>query len=138
MTKTHPQATTSSEHPWPRPGLSAPRRTTAHSRSGPTDADIGTPETAQPSGTRPPAAASVTRTALLVAALLLASLALPATVTAQSLAAGRDHTCAVTNTVTSVGAVKCWGSDAYGQLGNGATTGNQVSPVAVIGIPPPT
>ena len=130
MTKTHPQATTSSEHPWPRPGLSAPRRTTAHSRSGPTDADIGTPETAQPSGTRPPAAASVTRTALLVAALLLASLALPATVTAQKLAAGAYHTCAV----TTAGAVKCWGSDSHGQLGNGATTGNQTSPVAVTGL----
>jgi alpha-tubulin suppressor-like RCC1 family protein len=32
------------------------------------------------------------------------------------------------------GAAKCWGADTNGQLGNGATTGNQVSPVQVDGL----
>ena len=42
-----------------------------------------------------------------------------------SVSAGNSHSCArKTN-----GTVWCWGSDGNGQLGNGATTGNQVSPV---------
>ncbi|MBI2234593.1 MAG: chromosome condensation regulator RCC1, partial [Micavibrio aeruginosavorus] len=38
-----------------------------------------------------------------------------------------DHTCALKTN----GTLYCWGSDASGQLGNGATTGNQVSPVSI-------
>jgi alpha-tubulin suppressor-like RCC1 family protein len=42
-----------------------------------------------------------------------------------SIAAGSLHSCAVKTT----GTLWCWGSDGFGQIGNGATTGNQVSPV---------
>jgi alpha-tubulin suppressor-like RCC1 family protein len=34
----------------------------------------------------------------------------------------------------STGAVRCWGGNTWGQLGNGTWYGNQTSPVAVIGI----
>lgn len=47
-----------------------------------------------------------------------------------SVAAGNDHTCAV----TSLGAVKCWGRNDFGQVGDGSTD-NRLSPVAVSGIP---
>lgn len=46
-----------------------------------------------------------------------------------SLAAGRDHTCAVVDG----GAVRCWGDNGSGQLGDG-TTNSHNTPVAVTGL----
>jgi len=46
-----------------------------------------------------------------------------------AVAAGKYHTCAV----TAGGAVRCWGSNSYGQVGDGSTT-SQPAPVAVSGL----
>ena len=47
---------------------------------------------------------------------------------------GDFHSCAL----TTAGKLHCWGSDFNGQLGNGATTGDQAGPVqAMVHRPPP-
>jgi alpha-tubulin suppressor-like RCC1 family protein len=49
---------------------------------------------------------------------------------ATHLAAGNNHSCAV----VSGGAVKCWGKNLRGQIGNGQTSVHQSTPVAVQGL----
>jgi alpha-tubulin suppressor-like RCC1 family protein len=49
--------------------------------------------------------------------------------TFSAMAAGYDHSCAVTST----GGVQCWGSNTYGQLGDGSTT-RRLTPAAVSGL----
>ena len=44
------------------------------------------------------------------------------------ISAGGEHTCTIDDT-----GVKCWGYNAYGQLGDGTTT-NRLTPVSVSGI----
>ncbi len=55
------------------------------------------------------------------------SVDLPYGRTAVAVDAGEKHTCAILDT----GSLMCWGKDNKGQLGNGATTGDQPSPVYV-------
>jgi alpha-tubulin suppressor-like RCC1 family protein len=52
---------------------------------------------------------------------------------ATTIAAGVAHTCAVSVTGTGTGTVLCWGSNEFGQLGNGETA-NATSPVQVTGL----
>src|SRR5205823_6620661 len=47
---------------------------------------------------------------------------------AKSIAAGNDHTCAVTATQ-----VACWGYNGDGQVGTGGTSSHETTPVAVAG-----
>lgn len=54
--------------------------------------------------------------------------------TALKLAAGTNHACAIVDTGTVAGAVYCWGSNEYGQLGNGAFSLDELVPVPAAGI----
>ena len=47
-----------------------------------------------------------------------------------SVSTGQGHTCAV----TTAGGLKCWGRDAYGQLGNDATLADKPTPADVLGL----
>jgi alpha-tubulin suppressor-like RCC1 family protein len=55
-----------------------------------------------------------------------------APIQAVQVATGGHHTCVVTPS----GSLQCWGSNGYGQLGNGTTTDSLV-PVNVVGLPGP-
>jgi alpha-tubulin suppressor-like RCC1 family protein len=52
---------------------------------------------------------------------------------ATTIAAGVAHTCAISVTGSGTGTVLCWGSNQFGQLGNGETA-NATSPVQVTGL----
>jgi large repetitive protein len=49
----------------------------------------------------------------------------------QSISAGSNYTCAIAATGSNAGQAYCWGSDSFGQLGNGAITGDQPTPSPV-------
>ncbi len=49
---------------------------------------------------------------------------------ATAIAAGWSHSCAI----VAGGEVRCWGSNAIGQLGNGSTVGSSLTPVVVMGV----
>ncbi len=59
-----------------------------------------------------------------------APVSLPGPGTAIAISAGGDYSCAILIDKTTT----CWGSDAYGQLGNGSA-GDQLVPTAVISLP---
>ena len=69
---------------------------------------------------------SLTRTPVF---LLLAVLGLATSTKGTSIALGSSHSCAL----LTGGAIKCWGWNEYGQLGDG-TTNNNAIPVDVSGI----
>lgn len=57
--------------------------------------------------------------------------ALPGGRTATALSTSLSHTCVVLDD----GGVTCWGSDGFGQLGNGALAGDIISPPAPVSLP---
>ena len=61
----------------------------------------------------------------------LTPITLPAGRAATEVAAGGAHTCALLDN----GQVTCWGYDNFGQLGNGAPTGDVSAPPAPITLP---
>ena len=61
--------------------------------------------------------------------LLLAFLMLPTSTEGTSLGLGQSHSCAL----LTGGAIKCWGRNNYGWLGDGTTT-DRATPVDVSGI----
>jgi alpha-tubulin suppressor-like RCC1 family protein len=54
--------------------------------------------------------------------------------TALKVAAGTLHACAIVDTATDTGAVRCWGNNEYGQLGNGTVSSSEILPVPALGI----